>query len=73
MFNLTQLNVVLAEQDMTKKDLASLLNIDEATLYRRLKKDGDFRKKEIDKMIGFFGFEKVKSFLFSENLHNANC
>ena len=49
------------------------LNIDEATLYRRLKRNGDFRKKEIDKMIGFFGFEKVKSFLFSENLHNANC
>ena len=70
-FNKQKFNATLAENGMTKKDLCKILNLNEATIYRKINRNGDFNRTEINKFVEIFGLEKTESFLFDENLQNA--
>lgn len=51
MFNMAEFNAALARKGRTRKELAEILGINEVTLYRKLKRGGDFTREEINIMI----------------------
>lgn len=51
MFNMAEFNAALARKGCTRKELAEMLDINEVTLYRKLKRGGDFTREEINIMI----------------------
>lgn len=51
MFNIAEFRAALARKDCTRKELAEMLGINEVTLYRKLKRGGDFTREEINIMV----------------------
>lgn len=47
MFNSLEFNALLARNDKTKEDVAVVLGINPATLYRKVNGQSDFTRKEI--------------------------
>lgn len=47
MFNSLEFNALLARNDKTKDDVAAVLGINPATLYRKVNGQSDFTRKEI--------------------------
>ena len=54
--------------DVTMKDLAAALDINESTLYRKIKQDGAFTRDEINIMIAFLKIEDPKEIFFADKL-----
>lgn len=65
MFNRARFNAQLALAEMTIKELAAKLGINEATLYRKLNRDGDFSRKEINDIIQILHIEDPEAVFFS--------
>ncbi len=51
MFNVAEFRAALARKGCTRKELAEMLGINEVTLYRKLKRGGDFTREEINIMV----------------------
>lgn len=64
MFKENELYGLLAKNGLTKRDFAKLLGINATTLYKKIKRDGDFSRKEIQIMINQFGKEEICSIFF---------
>ena len=60
MFNEQELRVAMVREQKTMKDIADMLEISQTTLYRKIKRDGDFSRKEIQRISEFL---KLKFFL----------
>ena len=53
---------------VSMKDLAAKLNVNESTLYRKIKQDGSFTREEINIMIDFLKIEDLKEIFFTDKL-----
>ena len=49
MFNEQELRVAMVREQKTMKDIADMLEISQTTLYRKIKRDGDFSRKAKNK------------------------
>lgn len=66
MFCRNKLKAQMALLGMTAKELAAKLEINEATLYRKMQRDGDFSRKEINTMIKVLEIEDPKEIFFAD-------
>ena len=64
MFDLDGFLFMLGKHRTTKKQLAKLLDISMASLYRRLNNGGNFTVDEVRIMISLFGRDDVVACLF---------
>ena len=51
MFAQSEFNAAVARKGMTRKEVAEALNVTETTLWRKLKRGGDFSRAEINTLI----------------------
>lgn len=65
MFNLPEYRAAMARKGITKKDVARALNISEVTLWRKLKRGGDFSRSEINTLIELMNIEDVSGIFFA--------
>ena len=65
MFNLSEYRAAMARKGLTKKDVAHALNISEVTLWRKLKRGGDFSREEINSLINLMDIEDVSGIFFA--------
>lgn len=68
MFDERKFNACLALNGISKKQLAAELGMNEATLYRKLQRKGDFSREEINKMISFLKIDNPEEIFFAEQL-----
>lgn len=68
MFKKNLFNAKLAEANITKAELAQKMGIDPSTLSRKLQKDGDFSREEINKLIEILKIDNPKEIFFAEEL-----
>jgi len=54
--------------DVSKKELAEYLGINEATLYRKINSDGFFTRQEINKMITYLHIKNPTEIFFADEL-----
>lgn len=66
MFCKNKLKAQMVLLGITSKELAEKLDINEATLYRKLQRDGDFSRKEINIMIEFLQIENPRDIFFAD-------
>jgi DNA-binding Xre family transcriptional regulator len=55
-------------RDVSKKELAEELGINEATLYRKINNDGYFTRSEINKLIEVLRIDNPAEIFFAEKL-----
>ena len=58
MFDEKELRVAMVREQKTIKDIADMLEISQTTLYRKIKRDGDFSRKEIQKISEFLNLKE---------------
>lgn len=68
MFDKNRFRAQLALNGMTLRDLASHLQMNESTLYRKINADGNFSREEINRMIVILRIEDPKSIFFADEL-----
>ncbi len=68
MFNERYFKAEIVRNGLSMKEVARRLNIDESTLYRKIKNNGNFSREEINKLILLLHIEDPKSIFFSEKL-----
>ena len=68
MFNERRFNAQLALAGLSRKDLAEQLGINEATLYRKIKDDGRFTRKEINQIIQILDIKDPEAIFFAPEL-----
>lgn len=68
MFDKRKFLAQMTLRDVTKKELADFLEINEATLYRKINNDGYFTRQEINKMIEFLRIDNPAEIFFAEKL-----
>lgn len=68
MFNEREFRAALARNGMTQAELAETLGISAVTLYRKLKRGGDFTRSEINQMLEVLGIEDPKGIFFAQEL-----
>ncbi len=66
MFSKNKLKAQMALSGITAKELANRLNINEATLYRKLQADGNFTRREINDMIRILDIDDPKEIFFAD-------
>lgn len=66
MFNLPEFRAAMARQGMTKKEVAAALGISEVTLWRKLNRDGDFTREEINKLIDVLAIDDPGAVFFAQ-------
>lgn len=64
MFDKRKFLAQMTLRDVSKKELADYLEINEATLYRKINNDGYFTRQEINKMIEFLRIENPAEIFF---------
>ena len=65
MFKENEFNAALARANKAKKELAQVLEIEESTLWRKIKNDGSFTRKEINTIIDFLQIEDPMTIFFN--------
>lgn len=65
MFNAAEFRAAMARRNMTKKEVAAELGISEVTLWRKLNRDGDFTREEINKLIDALQIEDPNAVFFA--------
>lgn len=65
MFNKNEFKAQLVRKEMTMKELAVFLGIDESTLYRKIRDDGRFTRQEINAMIERLEIENPQDIFFA--------
>lgn len=68
MFHKNKLKAQMALLGVTAKDLAKELDINEATFYRKMQRDGDFTRKEINTIIQVLQITNPEEIFFAEEL-----
>lgn len=68
MFDVLEFRAQMARCGMTQKDIAAALNINEATLYRKIKRGGDFTRSEITTLIELMNIEDPAAIFFAQEL-----
>lgn len=68
MFDRKRFKAAMIMADVTSKDLAKALEINESTLYRKLNAGGEFTRKEINKLIEILNIEDPKEIFFASEL-----
>lgn len=71
MFNLPEYRAAMARKGLTKKDVAQALNITEVTLWRKLKRGGDFSRAEINTLVDLMDIEDVAAVFFAPEVTNT--
>lgn len=62
-----ELRAQIKRANKTNKEVAAHLGINEATLYRKIKANGNFTREEINKLVEFLGIDDPKD-IFAEEL-----
>lgn len=65
MFDEKELGVAMVREQKTIKDIADMLEISQTTLYRKIKRDGDFSRKEIQKISEFLNLKEPNKIFFA--------
>ena len=65
MFDEKELRVAMVREQKTIKDIADMLEISQTTLYRKIKRDGDFSRKEIQKISEFLNLKEANKIFFA--------
>ena len=68
MFDKRKFLAQMTLRDVSKKELAEELGINEATLYRKINNDGYFTRSEINKLIEVLRIENPAEIFFAEKL-----
>ncbi len=68
MFDLNLFNSVLAFRGISKKELASKIGLSETTIYKKINRNGDFSREEIQKIGNIIGKENAKAIFFADEL-----
>ena len=68
MFNKLKFKACIVEAGLTISKLAKMLGINEATLYRKINRDGDFSRKEIQKLKTILKISNPDEIFFEEKL-----
>lgn len=68
MFHKNKLKAQMALLGVTGKELAKALDINEATFYRKVQRDGDFTRKEINIIIQVLKIENPEEIFFADEL-----
>lgn len=68
MFDERKFRAQLILADVSMRDLADILHINPATLYRKIQQDGSFTREEINTMIDVLHIEDPKEIFFAEQL-----
>ena len=68
MFDITLFKAQMVLKHLSGKDLAKALGIDESTLYRKLRNDGNFTRREINTLIQVMDIEDPSDIFFAEEL-----
>ena len=68
MFDERRFRAQLVLAGLSIRELASKLGIDESTLYRKIKRDGDFTRDEINEMIDILHISDPKGIFFTDKL-----
>lgn len=68
MFNERKFKAQMVLSGISAKELASRLNINESTLYRKIKSDGSFTRSEINEMVKILNISDPKDIFFAEEL-----
>ena len=68
MFDERKFRAQLILAGVSMKELASRLNINESTLYRKIKQDGAFTRDESNEMIVILNISDPKEIFFTDNL-----
>lgn len=66
MFKQNRFRAQLALRGVTLKELAEMLGISEPTVYRKINRNGDFAREEIEKMIRILRIENPMHIFFSD-------
>ena len=65
MFDERKFRAQLVLKDISMKELASLLNLNESTVYRKINDNGSFTRDEINKMIEILEIENPMEIFFA--------
>ena len=68
MFNRNKFRAQVMLAGKTFKEVAEYLEINEATLYRKVQDDGRFTRQEIVKLIKFLSIDDPESIFFADEL-----
>ena len=68
MFDKRKFLAQMTLRDVSKKELAKKLGINEVTLYRKINNDGFFTRQEINTMIEFLAIENPAEIFFAGEL-----
>lgn len=68
MFDRNKFKAQMALSGMTMKELAKHLDINEATLYRKVQADGNFSRSQINQMIELLNIENPEEIFFASKL-----
>lgn len=66
MFKKNRFRAQLALRGVTLKELAEMLGISEPTVYRKINRNGDFAREEIEKMIRLLRIENPMHIFFAD-------
>lgn len=66
MFKENEFRAQVKRAGKTNKEVAAYLCIDESTLYRKIKANGNFTREEINKIVDFLGIDDPKTIFFAE-------
>ena len=68
MFKENELRAQIKRANKTNKEVAAHLGIDESTLYRKIKANGNFTREEINKLVEFLKIDDPREIFFAERL-----
>ncbi len=65
MFDKDKFEYALRVANVTKKELAKVIGINEATLYRKIKSNGNFERNEIELMVQHLRIDNPADIFFA--------
>ena len=68
MFNQNKLKAQMALKNISARELAKRMEINESTLYRKIQNDGNFTRSEINLMISILDIKDPADIFFAEEL-----
>lgn len=68
MFDRNRFKAQCVLKNMTLRDVAKELGINESTLYRKIQRDGDFTRDEINKLIMILDISNPEVIFFTDKL-----
>lgn len=68
MFDERKFRAQIVLKGLTVKDLATQLGVNESTLHRKIRQDGNFSRDEINKLISILEIENPADIFFADEL-----